>query len=82
MRHLARTDSGPTRCPLASLEILSCARAIRGGLRSSYRANSVPGIGTGLAPLLSLQLLAVEVTDIERRVAKLKKALVTNKLVG
>jgi len=40
---------------------------------------------TGLAFFpctLSLQLRAVEITDIERRVAKLERALVTNKVIG
>ena len=44
-----------------------------------YAGRIHPRIAAGMAPLLSLQLRAVEITDIERRLTKLEKALAENK---
>lgn len=40
-----------------------------------YSGKLHPRIAAGLAPLLNLQLRALETTDLERRVGKLEKLL-------
>ena len=42
-------------------------------IREVYSGKLPPRIATGLAPLMSLQLRALEATDLERRLAKLEK---------
>jgi hypothetical protein len=39
------------------------------------RANFIPRVAAGLAPLLNLQLRALEATELERRLAKVEKLL-------
>jgi hypothetical protein len=38
-----------------------------------YAGRIHPRIATGLAPLLNLQLRAIETSDLERRIAKVEK---------
>ncbi|MGB7074642.1 MAG: hypothetical protein WBD68_18775 [Candidatus Sulfotelmatobacter sp.] len=40
-----------------------------------YTGRLHPRIASGLAPLLNLQLRAIETTDLERRVSKMEKLL-------
>jgi hypothetical protein len=40
-----------------------------------YGGKVHPRIAAGLAPLLSMQLRAIETTDLERRMARLEKAM-------
>ena len=40
------------------------------------RADFIPGVAAGLAPLLSLQLRPVEATDLELRIDTVEKLLV------
>jgi hypothetical protein len=42
----------------------------------SMRADFIPGVAAGLAPLLSLQLRPVEATDLELRIDTVEKLLV------
>jgi hypothetical protein len=62
--------------PLPKLETALAVRDAVGRLIADVYAGKIqPRVAAGLAPLLSLQLRAIETTDLERRLAKLEKWL-------
>jgi hypothetical protein len=62
--------------PLPKLETAIAVRdAVAQLIADVYAGRLHPRIASGLAPLLNLQLRAIETTDIERRVAKVEKLL-------
>jgi len=44
-------------------------------IRETYAGKPHPRVAAGLAPLLNLQLCALEATDLDRRIAKVEKLL-------
>jgi hypothetical protein len=71
-RHAAVENADP-------LPTLDNAMAVRDTvarlIADVYAGKIQPRIASGLAPLLSLQLRAIDTTDIERRLAQLEKAM-------
>lgn len=69
-RHVAGENADP-------LPTLDNALAVRDTvarlIADVYAGKTHPRIASGLAPLLSLQLRAIETTDLEQRIAKLEK---------
>jgi hypothetical protein len=62
--------------PLAILDNpLAVRNAVARLIADVYGGRIHPKTGTGLAPLLNLQLRAIETTEPERRLAKLEKKL-------
>jgi hypothetical protein len=62
--------------PLPKLETAIAVRdAVARLITDVYAGKIQPRVAAGLAPLLSLQLRAIETTDLERRLAKLEKWL-------
>jgi hypothetical protein len=65
--------------PSAPLPKLETATAVRDTvaqlIADVYAGNLAPRIAAGLAPLLNLQLRAIETTDLERRIEKVEKLL-------
>jgi len=67
--------------PLPALDnALAVRNAVARLIEDVYSGKLQPRIASGLAPLLSLQLRAIETTDLERRLAKLEKLLAEAKL--
>jgi hypothetical protein len=62
--------------PLPKLETAIAVRDALAQLIADLHAGRLnPRIASGLAPLLSLQMRAIETTDLERRVAKMEELL-------
>jgi hypothetical protein len=71
-RHVVMTDSDP----LPRLDTATAVRtAVARLIEDVYAGELHPRIASGLAPLLNLQLRAIETSDLEQRVAKLEKLL-------
>ena len=62
--------------PLPRLETATAVRdAVAQLIVDVYAGKLNPRVAAGLAPLLNLQMRAIETTDLERRLAKLEKLL-------
>lgn len=72
-RHAA-TESADPLPPLDSA--LAVKQTVDRLVAAVYSGKFHPRVASGLAPLLSLQLRAIETTDLERRIAELEKRLV------
>ncbi len=71
-----RPSAAETVDPLPKLETAIAVRdAVAQLIADVYAGRLHPRIASGLAPLLNLQLRAIETTDLERRVAKVEKLL-------
>jgi hypothetical protein len=71
-----RPSAAETVDPLPKLETAIAVRdAVARLIADTYAGRLQPRIASGLAPLLNLQLRAIETTDLERRIAKLEKLL-------
>jgi len=69
--------------PLPKLETAVAVRdTVARLIEDVYSGKLHPRIAAGLAPLLSLQLRAIETTDFERRLAKLEKQYETDQANG
>lgn len=78
-RHVVTTDSDP----LPRLDTATAVRTVVARLIEDVYAGKLhPRIASGLAPLLNLQLRAIETSDLEQRVAKLEKLLASADLEG
>lgn len=63
--------------PLPALDTVTAVRdAVKQLISDVYAAKLHPRTAAGLAPLLQLQLRAIEKTDFEQRIAKIEKQLV------
>jgi len=72
-----RHAAGDNADPLPTLDnALAVRDTVARLIADVYAGKLHPRIAAGLAPLLNLQLRAIETTDLERRLAKLEKALV------
>jgi hypothetical protein len=75
-----RPSAVETLDPLPKLETAIAVRdAVAQLIADVYTGRLDPRIASGLAPLLSLQLRAIETTDLERRVVKVEKLLSKSK---
>jgi hypothetical protein len=71
-----RHDVGENADPLPILDNATAVRdAVARLIADVYGGKVHPRIAAGLAPLLSMQLRAIETTDLEQRLAKLEKLL-------
>jgi hypothetical protein len=71
-----RHAAGENADPLPTLDNALAVRDMVARLIADVYGGKVhPRIGAGLAPLLSMQLRAIETTDVERRLAQLEKAM-------
>ncbi len=74
-----RYSAAETAHPLPKLDnVISVRDAVAQLIADVYTGRLHPKIGAGLAPLLNLQLRAIEMTEVEqlmRRVAELEKQL-------
>jgi|GEM_PF-1710265 hypothetical protein len=71
-----RPSASETADPLPKLETATAVRdAVAQLIVDVYAGKLHPRVAAGLAPLLNLQLRAIETTDLERRLAKLEKLL-------
>ncbi len=71
-----RQVTGESTDPLPSLDNVTVLRAAVARLIADVYAGKVhPRIASGLAPLLNLQLRAIETTDLERRLVKIEQRL-------
>jgi hypothetical protein len=62
--------------PLPKLDKVSAVRdAVEKLIADVYAGKLHPRVAAGLAPLLNLQLRALEATELERRIAKVEKLL-------
>jgi hypothetical protein len=69
-----RHAAGENADPLPTLDTALAVRDTVARLIADVYAGRInPRIAAGLAPLLNLQLRAIETTDVERRLAKLEK---------
>jgi hypothetical protein len=69
-----RQTAGENLDPLPTLDnALAVRDAVARLVADVYAGRIHPRIATGLAPLMSLQLRAIEATNFERRVAELEK---------
>lgn len=76
-RHAAEEATNP----LPTLDnVLAVRNAVARLIADVYSGNLQPRVAAGLAPLLNLQLRAIETTDLERRLAHLEKLLAEAKL--
>ncbi len=65
--------------PLPKLDkVIAVQDAVEQLITDVYAGKLHPRIAAGLAPLLNLQLRALEATDLERRIAKVEKLLAEN----
>lgn len=72
-----RRAAGENADPLPTLDNAIAVRDMVARLIADVYAGKIhPRIAAGLAPLLNLQLRAIEATDLELRVAELEKALI------
>jgi hypothetical protein len=71
-----RLSAGENLDPLPTLDNALAVRDLGARLIAEIYAGKVhPRIAAGLAPLMSLQLRAIEIADLERRLAKVEKLL-------
>lgn len=71
-----RQSAAESANPLPTLDnVLAVRDAVARLVADVYAGKIHPRIAAGLAPLMNLQLRALETTDLERRVAKLEKLL-------
>lgn len=69
-----RVAAGETVAPLPILDTaLAVRETVARLIEDLYAGRIHPRIAAGLAPLLNLQLRAIETTDLERRLAKIEK---------
>jgi hypothetical protein len=69
-----RHTAGETGDPLPTLDnALAVRDTVARLIADVYAGKTHPRIASGLAPLLNLQLRAIETTDLEQRIAKLEK---------
>ncbi len=69
-----RHAAGETGDPLPTLDnVLAVRETVARLIADVYVGKVHPRIASGLAPLLNLQLRAIEITDLEQRIAKLEK---------
>ncbi len=70
-----RHVNGETADPLPTLDTALAVRDMVNRLVTDvYAGRTNPRIAAGLAPLLNLQLRAIETTDVQRRLTQLEKA--------
>ena len=71
-----RRGAGENVDPLPALDNATAVRdTVARLIADVYGGKIHPRIAAGLAPLLNIQLRAIETTDLERRVAQLEKAM-------
>ena len=71
-RHHATSNDLP---PLPAIQnVVALRNAVAQLVDAIYSGRLNPKIGVGLAPLLNLQLRAIESSDLEERIAKLEQA--------
>jgi len=71
-----RPSASETADPLPKLETATAVRdAVAQLIVDVYAGKLHPRVAAGLAPLLNLQMRAIETTDLERRLAKLERLL-------